>query len=87
MLGCGEGVEFIREGDQGGVMLYSYQGDRGHLHSPGRPKAMEKIQFVCPNGHRIVQEGETSNRQRMIEGMTGPEIVVERRWGIRFQCR
>jgi hypothetical protein len=85
--GCGEGVDFIREGDQGGVILYSYADGRDPSLSPGRPKAMEKIHFVCPNGHRIVKEGETSNRRRVIEGMTGPETVVERRWGIRFQCR
>ncbi len=87
LVGCSEGVEFIREGDQGGVMIYRYKGDRGHLLSPARPQALKKINFVCPNGYRIVKEGETSNRQRVIEGITGPEIVVERRWGIRFQCR
>jgi len=48
LVGCSEGVEFIREGDQGGVMIYRYKGDRGHLLSPARPQALKKNQFCLP---------------------------------------
>ena len=58
----------------------------------GNPSALraahgfEKIQGFCRGPYRVVREGKTSGRQRVVEGMGGSEILTEHRWGIRFHC-
>lgn len=85
--GCGERVQFIKEGEMGGVMVYVYKGTDGHLLTPQRTEAFNKIHEYCPQGYHIVREGQAPDRKRVIEGVINPEVLVEKRWGIRFRCR
>lgn len=84
--GCGGGVQVIREGPDSGVVRYLYKGDDGHLYSSKREEAFDRIREFCGGPYRMLKEGKTKGRQRVVEGMGGTEVVTEDWWGIQFQC-
>ncbi len=84
--GCGGGVQIIRESPDSGVVRYLYKGTDGHLYTSKRQEALDKIDEFCGGPHRVLKEGKTKSRQRVVEGMGGAEVVTEDWWGIRFQC-
>lgn len=86
LMGCGSGVELIQEGMGQGVVQYRYQSFQNPLLVPLRAEAIAEIDRVCLGAYRIVREGQTRARERIVEGVAGPEIVTEHWWGIRFQC-
>jgi len=87
--GCGEGVRMVQESTNGGVVVYPFKGEQGHLLSTFRKDAMRMIEERCPTGHTIIREGETKGRSRLAGPIQagGGEIVQERRWGIQFECK
>ena len=87
LLGCGEGIHLIQEGDRSGVMTYLYKGTDGHMFTRNRGVAFQKIREFCQGPFDVVREGKTKGRQRVVEGALGSDIVVEDWWGIRFQCK
>ena len=87
LTGCSDGVHLIREGDRTGVMTYVYKGGDGHMVTPKRSEAFEKIREFCGGPFNVVQEGKTKGRQRVVEGVAGSDVIVEDWWGIRFQCQ
>ena len=86
LSGCGGGVQVIRESPESGVARYMYKGKEGHLRTSKRTEAFEKIREFCHGPYRVLKEGKTKGRQRVVEGMGGSEVLTEEWWGIRFHC-
>ncbi len=87
LWGCGGGVRVIRESPESGVVLYVYKGVDGHRHSVHRSEASAKMRAFCRGPYRVIKEGDTKGRPRVIEGIGDMEdVVTERWWGIRFRC-
>jgi len=87
LTGCGEGVQVIRESDNSGVVRYIYKKYQGHLVTPRRAKAMEEAKKFCKGPVKILREGPTQSRKRVVEGIGGGDVIEEKWWGIRFQCQ
>ncbi len=85
--GCGDGLQLIREGNQAGVVRYMYKGKDGHVVTPLRAEAFEKSDDFCGGPYQVIIEGETRGRRRVVEGLGGSEVLVEKWWGIRFKCK
>ena len=86
-LGCGEGVQVIRENEKSGVVRYIYKEYQGHLVTPRRAKAMEEARKFCDGPVKILREGPTQSRKRVVEGIGGRDVIEEKWWGMRFQCQ
>lgn len=87
LWGCGSGVRIVQDSPESGVALYVYKGTGGHLRSSNRPEARARIREFCGGPYRVIKEGNTKGRQRVITSMDGfEEIVTEQWWGIQFQC-
>lgn len=89
LVSCADGVKFVQEHEDGGVVVYPFRGDQGSLLSSFRQNALALIQEKCGNrSYTIVREGEAQGRSRVVSPMEGQEEVIqERRWGIQFQCK
>lgn len=70
-------------------MAYLFKDERGGpMFSPDRSRAFELMQAKCPQGYRVIREGEAQgfgNVSGLQEGMENEPIG--RRWGIQFQCK
>jgi hypothetical protein len=88
LVGCADGVKFVQEHENGGVVVYPFRGDQGSLLSSFRQQALALIQEKCgTRSYTIVREGEAQGRSRVVSPMEGrEEVIQERRWGIQFQC-
>jgi hypothetical protein len=88
LMACADGVKFVQEHENGGVVVYPFRGDQGSLLSSFRQQALALIQEKCgTRSYTIVREGEAQGRSRVVSPMEGQEEVIqERRWGIQFQC-
>ena len=86
--GCAEGAKLIQDRDDGGVVVYPFKGEQGHMLSSFRKDALLLMQQKCGSGYTIVREGETKGRARVAGSVQGSqEMVQERRWGIEFRCK
>ncbi len=88
--GCGgDGVRLAQNLDNGGVVVYPYKSDQGHILSSFRKDAVRLMEEKCPGGYTIAREGETKGRSRLAGPIQagGGEMIQERRWGIQFQCK
>ena len=63
-----------------------YKGKDGHVVTPLRAEAFDQIDDFCKSSYQVIKEGETRGRRRVVEGMGGSEVLVEKWWGIRFRC-
>jgi hypothetical protein len=88
VAGCADGAKLIQDGDNGGVVVYPFKGEQGHMLSSFRSDALLLMQQKCGGAYSIVREGETKGRARVAGAVQGgQEIVQERRWGIEFRCK
>jgi hypothetical protein len=88
LAGCADGAKLVQEDDHGGVVVYPFKEEQGPLLSPFRTDALAIITHKCGRSYTIVREGEAKGRSRIVSPVEGTEEVVrERRWGIRFQCK
>lgn len=87
-VGCADGVKFVQEHENGGVVVYPFRGDQGSLLSSFRQDALALIQEKCgTRSYTIVREGEAQGRSRVVNAIEGQaDVIQERRWGIQFQC-
>ncbi|RMH36657.1 MAG: hypothetical protein D6690_05375 [Nitrospirae bacterium] len=69
-----------------GVVQYRYSSFENPRLAPLRTEALARIDRMCPRGYRVIREGQTRARQRIVEGIGGAEVVTEQWWGIRFRC-
>ena len=58
LTNCGHEATLTRETATGGVATWSVQSDADVLSSAGRRDALRLIKDKCPNGSRIIKEGE-----------------------------
>ncbi|MGB0911076.1 MAG: hypothetical protein ACPGYT_12000 [Nitrospirales bacterium] len=86
MMSCGAGVLLQTEGE-GGVVQYLYQERTGHLLSPNRTSALQRVTQYCGGRYTMMQEGPTRGRRRVVQGVAGDEVIAENWWGIRFMCQ
>jgi len=88
IVGCADGAKLIQEQDRSGVVVYPFKGEQGAMLSSFRGDALALMKEKCGGPYTIVKEGETKGRSRVAGPMEGAqEVVQERRWGIRFQCK
>jgi hypothetical protein len=89
LMACADGVKFVQEYENGGVVVYPFKGDQGSLLSSFRQEALALMQEKCgTRSYTIVREGEAQGRSRVVSPIEGQEEVIqERRWGIQFQCK
>lgn len=84
--GCGGGVQLVKEGKRHGVVQYFYKRNKGYMLAEKRAEAFQAIQEFCNGPFDVVREGQTKDRQWIIEGVFGSDVLVETWWGIRFRC-
>lgn len=86
--GCADGAKMMQDTDEGGVVVYPFKGEQGHMLSSFRKDALSLMQQKCGGAYTIVREGETKGRTRVAGAVQGSqEMVQERRWGIEFRCK
>lgn len=84
---CGGGATLVKSTARGGVVTYAFNPARGHLASPFRDDALALMARHCGGAFTIVREGEARGRVREVQTVAGAEVIEERRWGVKFDCR
>ena len=88
LTGCAEGAKLVQDSGEGGVVIYPFNGEQGHMLSSFRKDAIGLMQQKCGGPYTIVREGEAKGRSRVVSPVEGAqEFVQERRWGIEFRCK
>ena len=68
-------------------MTYPIQSEGDILSSAGRRDALRLIQDKCPEGSRVLKEGELSKVSPSADRVWGAQIGTDRIWGIQFACK
>lgn len=84
--GCGHEASLTRETATGGVVTWSVQSDGDILTSAGRRDALRLIKDKCPNGSRIIKEGEIPKVSQTADRLWRGQMGSDRIWGIQFTC-
>ena len=85
-VGCGHEASLTRESATGGVATWSVQSDGDILTSAGRRDALRLIKEKCPNGSRIIKEGEIPKVSQSADRLWRGQMGNDRIWGIQFAC-
>ena len=83
---CGHEASLTRETATGGVVTWSVQSDGDVLSSAGRRDALRLMKDKCPNGSRIVKEGEIPKVSATADRLWRGQMGSDRIWGIQFTC-
>jgi hypothetical protein len=83
---CGHEATLTRETATGGVATWSVQSDADVLASAGRRDALRLIKDKCPNGSRIIKEGEIPKVSATADRLWRGQMGYDRIWGIQFTC-
>jgi len=86
VAGCGHEASLTRETETGGVVTFPIQSEGDVLSSAGRRDALRVIADKCPNGSRIVKEGEIPKVSKAADRNWGGQMGTDRIWGIQFTC-
>jgi hypothetical protein len=86
MLGCGHEASLTRETPTGGLVTWSVQSDGDILSSAGRRDALRLIKEKCPEGSRVVREGEVPKVSQTADRHWRGQMGTDRIWGIQFTC-
>ena len=86
LLGCGHEASLARETPTGGLVTWSVQSDGDILSSAGRRDALRIIKAKCPEGFRIVKEGEVPKVSQTADRLWRGQMGIDRIWGIQFTC-
>lgn len=84
--GCAKEATFVRDTENGGLVSYPFQSDVEVLASSGRRDAMQLIAEKCPNGSRIVREGEIPKISKTADRAWRGQMGMDRLWGVQFVC-
>jgi hypothetical protein len=84
--GCGHQATLVRDAADGGLVSYAYQTDAEVLASSGRRDAFRLIAEKCPNGSRIVREGEIPKVSTAADRAWRGQMGMDRLWGVQFVC-
>ena len=83
---CGHEATMTRETSTGGVVTWSVHADGDILSSAGRRDALQLIKVKCPNGSRIIKEGEIPKVSATADRLWRGQMGNDRIWGIQFTC-
>ena len=83
---CGHDATLTRETATGGVATWSVQSDADILSSAGRRDALRLMKDKCPNGSRIIKEGEIPKVSATADRLWRGQMGYDRIWGIQFTC-
>lgn len=86
LVSCGHEASLARETATGGVVTWSVQSDGDVLSSAGRRDALRLIKEKCPNGSRIIKEGEIPKVSAAADRLWRGQMGSDRIWGIQFIC-
>jgi hypothetical protein len=84
--GCGREAKLVRDVPGSGLVSYRYDTDAQILSSQSRRDALVLIAEKCPNGSRIVREGELAKVSKEADRAWRGQLGTERVWGIQFIC-
>lgn len=85
-FGCAHEATLVRTTDQGGLVSYPFQSDADVLASSGRHDAFALMAEQCPNGSRIVREGEIPKVSMAADRAWRGQMGFDRLWGVQFVC-
>ena len=86
LYGCGHQASLARETPTGGLVTWSVQSEGDILSSAGRRDALRLIKEKCPEGSRIVREGEVPKVSQTADRHWRGQMGTDRIWGIQFTC-
>ncbi len=86
LSGCGHDARIIRDTPTGGVISYPVQTEADILSSEGRRDALRLIREKCPQGSRIVKDGEIPKVSQSADRLWRGQMGTDRVWGIQFVC-
>jgi len=90
ILGCEMGTRLVKETPSGGVVAYRVADETDILHSTQRQEALRLMDEKCPNGYRVVTQGNIPRVQKNIDRAWSGQISKnydDRMWGIEFTCK
>lgn len=85
-LGCQSEAKIVRESESGGLVSYPFQTEAEVLSSAGRRDALRLITERCPEGSRILREGEIPKISKAADRAWRGQMGMDRLWGIQFAC-
>ena len=85
-VGCTGEAAVVRDTESGGLVSYPFQTDVEVLASSGRRDALRLIAQKCPNGSRIVREGEIPKVSQAADRAWRGQMGIDRLWGVQFVC-
>jgi hypothetical protein len=86
LYGCGHEASLTRETPTGGLVTWSVQSEGDILSSAGRRDALRLIKEKCPEGSRLVREGEVPKVSQTADRHWRGHMGTDRIWGIQFTC-
>jgi hypothetical protein len=84
--GCGHEASLQRETSTGGLVSYPIQTDADVLSSAGRRDALRLMKEKCPQGSRVLKEGEIPKVSQAADRAWRGQMGTDRIWGIQFAC-
>ena len=85
--GCANEATLVRDTPEGGLVSYTYQTEGQVLASSGRREAFRLIGERCPNGSRIIREGEIPRVSKAADRAWRGQVGMDRLWGVQFKCQ
>ena len=86
LSGCGHDARVIRDTPNGGVISYPVQTEADILSSEGRRDALRLIREKCPQGSRVLKDGEIPKVSQSADRLWRGQMGTDRMWGIQFVC-
>jgi hypothetical protein len=86
-FGCAGEAALVKDTPDGGLVTYAFQTEGEVLTSSARREALRLIAEKCPNGSRIVREGEMPNVSKAADRAWRGQIGMNRLWGVQFVCQ
>ena len=90
VLGCEFGTRLVHETPSGGMVAYRIADETDVLHSSSRQKALRIMEEKCPNGYRVITQGQIPRLDKDIDRAWSGQIsknYEDRMWGIEFRCK
>jgi hypothetical protein len=84
--GCANNATLVRDTSEGGLVSYAYQTEGQVFASSGRRDAFRLIAEKCPNGSRIIREGEIPKVSKAADRAWRGQMGADRLWGVQFEC-
>lgn len=88
--GCEFGTRLVKETPSGGMVAYRIADETDILHSTERQDALRLMDEKCPNGYRVITQGQIPRLEKNIDRAWSGQIsknYEDRMWGIEFRCK